>query len=380
MRHRAIFIMFLVVTLVPLLYWALRNGTSTESFSTTRSQDFPPEANPQDHSAPALSGLSSNSTVARAEIIPALILEDLTRDADLIVVGEARAVWEEERTTLDINGQPISARRMVAQLRVSRVIKGQFDQPNVSCAFSLPESGSAYKEVVVGQFGLFFLRAEQQHGYVVLHPYYPFVVASRDAPEVRGGYFDRVVAEVAQVLTSPGTTSHQRRQAIDVLGGLKTGAATIALRKAADQSDRTLRMEAIAFLLRRNDISALSIAEGILFSSAKNGQDYVLKNLAFALEGISDPQAIPSLARLLEADDVQTRRSAAAALRHTSVEDAFEPLSRALEDSDREVRYHAVLGFAEITKQGEWGPSIPKYIEDEQRYLTHWREWAKNRR
>jgi len=380
MRHRTIHTMFLVVMLVALLCWALRNRTPTESFSTNASQDLQPEANPKNNRATALTGPSSNSTVASAEIIPALILEDLTRDADLIVVGEAMAVWEEERTTLDINGQRISASRMVAQLRVSRVIKGQFDHSSLSYKFFLPESGPKYKEVVTRQFGLFFLRAEQQRGYIVLHPYYPFVVASPDAPEVKGSYFDRVVAQVAHVLTSPGTTINQRRQAIDVLGEVKTGAATTALRKAADESDITLRMEAIAFLLRRNDISALSTAEGILLSSVQNVDDYVLKNLAFALEGISDPQAIPSLARLLEADDVQTRRSAAAGLRHTSVEDAIKPLSRALEDSDREVRYNAVLGLAEITKQGEWGPSIPKYIEDEQRYLTHWREWVKNRR
>jgi hypothetical protein len=370
--------MALVVTLVALLYWALRNSAPTASFSTTGSQDSQPDANTQNDRATAR--LSSSPTVASAEIIPALVLEDLTRDADLIVVGEARAVWEEERTTLGINGQPIPACRMVAQLRVSRVIKGKLDQPSVSYKFFLPKSGPRYEEVVTGEFGLFFLLMEQQQEYVVLNPYYPFVVASPDVPEVEGSYFDRVVAEVAQVLTSPGTTTNQRRQAIEVLGGVKTEPATRALRRAANESDMTLRLEAIAFWLRRNDTSGLSVAADVLLSSQQNTEDYVLKNLAFALEGIRDPKAIPSLSRLLEADDVQTRRSAAAALRHTDVEDAIKPLSRALEDSDREVRYHAVLGFAEITKQGEWGPSTSKYIEDEQHYLTYWREWVKNRR
>lgn len=76
---------------------------------------------------------------------------------------------------------------------------------------------------------------------------------------------------------------------------------------------------------------------------------------------------------------METRRAAAAALRHTGSNAAVDALSSALQDSDREVRYHAVLGLATITGLDEWGPSLELFDREEERYLTHWRAWAKSR-
>jgi hypothetical protein len=72
-------------------------------------------------------------------------------------------------------------------------------------------------------------------------------------------------------------------------------------------------------------------------------------------------------------------KGAAAALRHTGVDAAMEPLSIALQDSDREVRYQAVLGLATITGKAEWGPTLNLFERDEQRYLTYWRERMRRR-
>jgi hypothetical protein len=52
-------------------------------------------------------------------------------------------------------------------------------------------------------------------------------------------------------------------------------------------------------------------------------------------------------------------------------------LSKLLYNSDKEIRYEAVMGLAEITGQGSWGPAVNIFNSDEQRYLTYWREWAK---
>jgi len=73
------------------------------------------------------------------------------------------------------------------------------------------------------------------------------------------------------------------------------------------------------------------------------------------------------------------RRAAAAALRHTQADGAIGPLSMALEDSDREVRYQAVLGLATITGQNEWSPTLDQFEREEQHYLSYWREWVKTR-
>jgi hypothetical protein len=58
---------------------------------------------------------------------------------------------------------------------------------------------------------------------------------------------------------------------------------------------------------------------------------------------------------------------------------ALKALATALDDDDVEVRYTAVMGLAETTGQKGWGPSMPAFVEDEQRYLQYWRDWIKNR-
>ena len=52
----------------------------------------------------------------------------------------------------------------------------------------------------------------------------------------------------------------------------------------------------------------------------------------------------------------------------------------ALWDPDREVRYYAVVGLGEITGQNEWTPATDYFAQNEEKFLTHWREWAKSRR
>jgi HEAT repeat protein len=217
-------------------------------------------------------------------------------------------------------------------------------------------------------------------GYVVLNPYYPFIVASTNAPVARGSDLDRVIAEVAQVFSVSTASLDDRRRAVDVLARVKTASAMAALRVAAKVPDAPVRLRAFAALLRQNDISLLSSVEDILVSPPENIDPGLLRNLAFAIQdGIKNQEAIPVLARLLRASDPQTRRAAASALRHTEAQGAIEPLLTGLEDSDREVRYQAVLGLATITGEGDWGPSLDLFGRDEQRYLTHWREWAKTR-
>jgi hypothetical protein len=380
MSYQSIIRVLVLVTLTAVLLWGLRTDALHTVFKSANSQDSGADSNSQDNADASNKRSFSTQPVATASLVPALILENLTRDADLIVAGEIRAVREETPTTIDINGFSTPARHLAAELRVYRTIKGKFDQPSLSFQFFLPEVSPIYEDIVAGQFGLFFLRAERQRQYTVLDPYHPSVVASPDAPTVTGNNFDRVVAEVAGVLTSMTTSVEQRRQAIDVLNKVKTPTATQVLRKAANESNTTVRLEAVAALLLRNDISSLDVAEDALLRLPQTDRDPTLQKIAFALkDGVQDLRAIPSLTRLLRAADVQTRRAAASALRHTGVTNAIEPLSNALEDSDREVRYHAVMGLALITKDYEWGTALDRYEANEDHYLNHWRAWAKTR-
>lgn len=317
---------------------------------------------------------------AGATPTPALNLPELTSTADLIAAGQVVAVSEEGRASINTQGRPVPARRMVATLRAFRVLKGPAGANTVSFVFLVPDVPLGYAGVGAPQFGLFFLRGGPQ-GYEVLNPYHPFVVASPDAPvAAEGSDLERVLAEVAHVLNSPQASPDERVRAVSILEGVESPAAEAALKRAAQSLDGPLQLHIAAALLRRNDITTLGLAEKALTEPPQNVEAGLRSKLAYAIrDGVTDPRAVPALARLLGSNEVIVRRSAAAALRHVGDETVIEPLSKALQDGDREVRYQAVLGLAAVTGQSEWGPSLDLFGKDEQRYLAYWREWAKSR-
>ncbi|MCA1568135.1 MAG: HEAT repeat domain-containing protein [Acidobacteria bacterium] len=316
---------------------------------------------------------------ASAAPIPALNLPELTKKADLIVAGQVIAVQEEGRVSINTQGRPVPARRMNATLRTFRVLKGPSGTAIISFVFLDPEVPLGYAGVAAPQFGLFFLRAAPQQGYEVLNPYHPFVVASPDAPTTsEGGALERVIAEVAHVLNSPLTPLEERKRAVGILAGVESPAAEAVLKKASQALDGPVRLHIAAALLRRNDIKTLDLAEKVLTSPPQEVESGVLSKLAYAIrDGVTDSRAVPALTRLLESKEVIVRQSAAAALRHVGDETVIEPLLKALQDGDREVRYQAVLGLAIVTGKSDWSPSLDLFIKEEQRYLTYWREWAK---
>jgi hypothetical protein len=317
---------------------------------------------------------------ADAGLVPMPDLAALTRDAGAIVVGEVVAVSEKGRTSVNFGGRVAEAREMIATLNVYRWVKGRSSQTTLTFEFLIPELFSiGYPEIRASQFGIFFLRKSLKESYGVLNPYYPFAVASRNAPPTEDGDLDQVIAELENVLITASSSIEQRTQAIFFLDSVRSDRATEALRRAAKDKDALVRLQGVAALLNRNDISALNIAEDALLHPPSNVSDYLINNLSLALQNIKDPQAIPVLTRLMQARDVQTRRGAATALRRTRAVSAIDPLLTGLEDGDREVRYQSVIGLAEITGRYEWGPSLEVFPKDEQRYLAYWREWAKAR-
>ena len=102
--------------------------------------------------------------------------------------------------------------------------------------------------------------------------------------------------------------------------------------------------------------------------------------MGMSLPFIREPSAVPTLSDLVGAANVNIRRGAAAALRNTQDRAAIKPLARALNDTDPEVQYQAVIGLAEITgAPSEWSPASETFEKAPQLYLDYWREWAKSR-
>jgi hypothetical protein len=94
---------------------------------------------------------------ARATIAPSIDISKLTEEAGLIVVGEVISVQEEENGSFEIGGELRKAVRMLAVLRVTRVIKGKAGK-EVAVRFYKTDDFLGYASVQADQFGMFFLR------------------------------------------------------------------------------------------------------------------------------------------------------------------------------------------------------------------------------
>jgi HEAT repeats len=317
---------------------------------------------------------------ASAVPIPSLNLTELTNHANLIVVGEVGDVRDDGPTVTEVGGRRVSARRMVVKLSIARVLKGRLDNTDIQFTFVVSDLPLGYVSVAVNQFGMFFLRETQERTLSVVSPYYPFIVAARDAPAAGGQALDQVVAELEHVVTSPRTAPKDRVRGITILDSVRTPSVTQALEQAAQAPYGPAVLYAVAALLKRNDILMLELAEKTLTVTPQTDELELRRMLAYSIrDGVSDPRALPVVTRLLKAEDIDVRRGAAAALRHIGTESVIEPLSQALNDDDREVRYQAVLGLASVTGQNDWGPSIDLFIKDESRYLTYWKDWLRVR-
>jgi len=310
--------------------------------------------------------------------IPLLDLPALTRNADLIVLGQIASIRENGRVAITLEGKATESESMVAELTARSVLKGKVDGPTIFFTFAVPTVESGYKTIAPRQFGLFFLRADGEGPSTILNPYYPFLVAAPDSPKLKGNDLDRVVNTIAHLLAHP--SAELRREAIYILDTVPTDDATEALRKALRDIDTVVKLQALAALLRRGDISILNIAEDVLLHPKADVEEYLRRNVSVSLEGIRDPRATLTLMHLLEAPDIQTRRSSAGALRNMHTTAAIRPLLIALEDSDRGVRYQGAVGLAELTGQYQWVPSVELFQKDEQHYIAHWKEWGRTQK
>jgi HEAT repeat protein len=314
---------------------------------------------------------------------PAVNLDNLIAEASLIAVGQIVSVEEVGKTTVALEDRNVQALEMVAELRVDQVLKGTIDGPSSSLRlhYAIPDVFVGWRSIAPLSYRMFFL-VESPGGFKLVSPYYPSAVAIQGAKIQHGTASERVMDELGAVLESTTTPVEERREAVFALSISKSPAAIRALKRVAEVKDVTLRLSVAAALIEKNDISTLEFAEDALLKPdpALPPHLYLLHNLSSAIsEGLRDERAVHSLTKLVHADSAETRRAAASALMHVGSTSCIDPLLSALNDPDLDVRYYSVVGLAEITAQTDWRPNMDDFTSDQQRYLNHWKDWAKNR-
>ena len=293
------------------------------------------------------------ASVVNAGPVPVLDVVQLTADADLIVTG-----------TMTIDDK-------IGEIAIDQVLKGTAPSPVRAL---LPADGT----VIGDGYRLFFLKARGSE-YDFASPYYPSLPAVRDTRFTTADALGRVFETLGTVVRSNAPFELKHETIGLALMGVRHPIAQSALRDVLDQGDDRLRLLAAGALLAGDDVSALPFVEIVLLQTPPDSWANFLGGVQSGLRKVRNQAAIPMLTRLLARGNTDTRRAAADALRFMRSPATIDAFVAALDDTDVEVRHSAVLGLAETTGQLQWGPSIPAFAADPDRYISYWKEWARSR-
>jgi hypothetical protein len=323
-----------------------------------------------------LATLTAVACLSAANSIPlrSIDVAELTARADLIVVGRVTTVVRQGETTIDLSGNTITATRFHSGLRADQVLKGESGLRDISFDFLLPDQPIGFQIATPGQYGVFFLKAVRGL-WEFVDPAYPSLPALPKFQPPQGVPLDQITVMLGQVINSPQVSDSDHTRALNALDGLRTDLARDVLRRVASTASGDLRLRAAAKLVARNDIAGLEpVATALLHPEGLSRT--LLWDLAGSLEGLKNQDAVPTLTKLVKANNPDINRPAAAALRQSGSSAALKALSYLLRSSDRLTRYYAVVGMGEITHQDKWTPAFDEFQQHEQHYLSHWQNWT----
>lgn len=321
------------------------------------------------------------SCQAGAEGLPHFRVDDIVNSADLIVIADVNEIRELGP------GQPVMFRDQYSQayvysahLSVQRTLKGRaIDE--VTVRYSIPLNSATYRGLMPGT-RMVFLRHTGDR-YDLADPYYSNFPATLEADDdARSDDITQLVLNnLLAVLASSAVSVADKREILLEDYALPSNEKTrAALRKALSVSaDQEFSQRLMGELIRLGDLTQLAEAVNLLATDSANQNGRV--SLLYAIrDGIKDARAIPELEPLLSSPDDALREAAAQALWHIASTDAIPALAQKLEDSDEMVRFYAVRGLADIANEDGWGgPTEGEFRDHEQKYLAHWRQWARKR-
>ena len=308
-------------------------------------------------------------------------LAEITSTSDLIAVVEIRNVQSIGVGTLQLNGQTLGAKKYKTRIRLVRSLQGTVpDEFDVE--YLLPTTFAGYRGLEVGT-ALIFLR-QSEGKYEFSNPYWPsFPVAAALASAYEARTADvsqRIVAELANTLASSAIEPNKKMQIMLAAYAIppENQLFARALSEAVNSTDDTyLKRRLQADLISRNNVSQVIEASRLLTSQDLSAEER--HNFIYAIANrLTTPGAVPYLRPLLESDDDELRIAAAEALWHIAGAKSVSMLVPHLRDTNHDVRYYIVRALADITGQNLWGPSPAAFYDDENKYVTHWLEWAKN--
>lgn len=318
---------------------------------------------------------------AHAVGIPHFSISDAVNSAEVIVVAKVGQVRDIGLAPpIRVRTQLLNAEEYSADLSVLRTLKGP-PLDNITVTYSLPLT-------FIGDTGLtsgtrmLFLNPDAGH-YDLADPFYPSFPATLEAPEESAppqSVSEMVLSNMLAVLASANTSSSEKYEILRIYYALPSNEKTIAaLRKglATSPTDLELSVRLEGELIRFGDLSQLptivnQVTQHLTTSAGRELLLYVIGNF------LQNARAVHDLDPLLSSPDDAVREATVEALWHIGTPVVVPALVQKLADPSEKVQYYAVRGLSDIANEYGWGgPSEEEFHEHGQKYLTHWREWAK---
>jgi hypothetical protein len=331
-------------------------------------------------SPPALgAGFAAQSSSARNEAgypMPVPNVRYLAEQSATIVKGRVLGITEIGAVKEQAKSGVLTFHEKTASVRVDRVLKGNVENKLINVDF-LENPDVLALSLEQNEYALLFLTSGQNGRYMFADLQVGKVpITSQNVPldeaQTTAG---KLEAELMASLSDPD--SEVARTALEQVGNLGSVRSTQAIRNIASGGAPDFQGLAHRSLLRLGDYSLLDQAiryaeEPVQELDAQRLQLGVVE----AIGDIEDRSTVPALNSLLTSPSVNLRRAAAKALRAIGDPSSARFLVRALDDSDRDVQYDAVMALAGLAgATPDNAPARDVFDRNPANYLGKWKSW-----
>lgn len=310
------------------------------------------------------------------ELVPSLALKQLTAKSDLIASGTVVNSIAVRQVVITIDANSVPATEYKAELQVSSTVKGSLDR---TFYFYIPAQGMGYRGIGNQSQGLFFLLKDAEGNLHPTDPYHPFL-DSVDCESTGKGTepFEGVLRCILRLATRQSAIADLRTQALRWLDLAMAPSSIIEeLKPLLRGPSPSISLRAAAIVCTHGDESVLEPAVEIFERQAAATDELTARIFGLALRSAKQPRSVPFLAELLARGSPVMRQGAAVGLRNIGVQAGIPPLISALDDSYHQVRYLAILGLVQLSRDYSWSPTEEDFQRDESKYLNHWKSWGK---
>lgn len=332
-----------------------------------------------------LSAIAAFASSMSAEITPApgaQRVEAVFAKADLVCNCVVRSLKVTQERHVERGGRPLTTQHLIATVEVADLFKPTRTNPILSVEFDResPSTLASLPELQPGERAVMFLSSTLS-SYVFADPFLAAVPFNELASQSGEPGLQKLQAALDGALRLPNR--EDQLQAMELLQGFDELArdSMPALVSLSRSSDSEVALSAFASLLKVKDAEAapaeiLEDLNGYLNAHSGLPDSASLINIGSELRKVSDAKSLPSMEALAASRFVVIRRGAMQSLRVMKNPKAGATLAARLDDSDKYVRYLAVISLAEtFGKYDDYAPSMYLFDRNPTFYLGLWRSW-----